>query len=597
MDRRTLIAIVLFVGLWWAYFFVRPMLFPPEVPPAETDAVAQVDAAGDGSADAAAAQQDGTDPDEPRTEPAPAPPPPSPAVQVPRETVPFQACEAAGTLTWDGGHLRGVELEEYEGPYEVTALYSYLFGLVTGGDTNWQPYGGDPGRQRLGTESARFFGMGSGGFDADAADVVIEKQADGSFVLRGTTRDGIEVTRTLSVNDVDTCVVQIEASWHNPTETDFEGRVWLQLHDDLPPLKSAYDHAFKPYWSLDDGSWNSYTYPQEGGWMGLYEPLDQATRYDGTVDWFGLSDGYFSVVAVPDGRNSGRLVLSPIETGEQIERDGETVDQVLYGHHYVIDGLAAGATVNESFTVYMGPNDTATLGTIHDTLYYLVDLGWFAFFGRPLLWLLELYHSFIGNWGLSIILLTFTIKLAFFPLTQMAYVSSQRMAALQPQLKVIREKYADNQEELNKQTMALFRENKVNPIGGCLPMLLQAPIWISLYRVLLTSVDLYHTEFLYLKDLSVADPYCILPLIVVGLMFLQQQLMPTSASMDPNQQRIMKFMPIFIGFLFFTFPSGLVLYIFVNTSLTIVQQWFIKRRYGSGGSNGPPASPAPAAAK
>jgi len=318
----------------------------------------------------------------------------------------------------------------------------------------------------------------------------------------------------------------------------------------------------------------------------MYDALEAPTRYDGTVDWFGLTDGYFSVVAVPEGDNAGRLVLSPIDTGEDVEVDGETRSRVLYGHHYVLGGLAAGATTTEAFTVYVGPNNTDVLTQIDDTLYYLVDLGWFAFFGRPLLWLLNLYYSFIGNWGLSIILLTFTIKLLFFPLTQMAYVSSQRMSALQPQLKEIREKFADNQEELNKRTMALFRENKVNPLGGCLPMLLQAPIWISLYRVLLTSVDLYHTEFLYLKDLSVADPYAVLPLVVMGLMWGQQQLMPTSPNMDPNQQRIMKFMPLFIGLLFFSFPSGLVLYIFVNTTLTIVQQWFIKRRFGNRSGNG-----------
>ena len=155
---------------------------------------------------------------------------------------------------------------------------------------------------------------------------------------------------------------------------------------------------------------------------------------------------------------------------------------------------------------------------------------------------------------------------------------NQRMAALQPQLKELREKYKDNQEELNQRTMALFRDNKVNPVGGCLPMIIQMPIWISLYRVLLTSVDLYHTEFLYLKDLSVADPYAILPLIVIGLMFAQQQFMPTG-NMDPAQARIMKLMPLVFGILFFSFPSGLVLYIFVNMLLTILQQWYIKRRF------------------
>jgi YidC/Oxa1 family membrane protein insertase len=186
-------------------------------------------------------------------------------------------------------------------------------------------------------------------------------------------------------------------------------------------------------------------------------------------------------------------------------------------------------------------------------------------------------------------LLTFTVKLVFFPLTQMAYISGQRMQALQPMMKDIREKYADNQEELNRRTMALFRENNVNPLGGCLPMIIQMPIWIALYRVLLTSVDLYHTEFLYLRDLSVADPYALLPLAVTGLMWVQQQMMPVG-NLDPAQARIMKFMPLIFGLLFFSFPSGLALYTFVNMLLTILQQWVIKRRFASV----KPASPAAA---
>lgn len=590
MDRRTVIAVVLMLGLWMGFMVLRPMIWPPEVP-TETDvpmadagaAIDATDSGSDGLADAG----DAPVTDGGSNEPAAAAP-----SAVPERSVDWSACGMDGTLTSEGGYLRSASLGAYEGPYDVTPIYMYVWGLVSGGETTWSPYGGPPGPQPLASERARLFGMGSGAYGTSAADVLIEERDDGTIVMRGTTVDGIRIERELSIKDLDTCLVEVKATWTNAGDADYDGAIWLQMHDDLPVAKSSYDHAPKPYWGIDDSS-SSYFYPQEGGMMGLYSELSQPTPYDGNVDWFGLTDGYFSVVAVPDGPNNGRLVLSPIQTGQTVTRTegGEAEALTLYGHHYVIDGLAAGATATETFTVYMGPNNTDVLSEIHPTLYYLVDLGWFAFFGRPLLWLLNLYYSFIGDWGLSIILLTFTIKLAFFPLTQMAYKSSQRMASLQPQLKEIREKFADNQEELNKRTMALFRENKVNPIGGCLPMLLQAPIWISLYRVLLTSVDLYHTEFLYLKDLSVADPYAILPLIVMGLMFAQQQLMPTSASMDPNQARIMKFMPLVIGFLFFTFPSGLVLYIFVNTTLTIIQQWFIKRRFGSGG-NGPPA-PAP----
>lgn len=576
MDRRTLLAIFAFIGVYYAYLFVIRPIVSPEPPP-DPSALVEQDPVEVPQGEAEPAQQEGEP--SPLESPVERPEPvaPRPTV-VPEREVPFSSCGASGRLVSEGGFLRDTSLDDFEAPYDVQPIYSYLLGLFTGGDSRWLPYGEPPGNQVVATEHARFLGMGSGGLNAPSADTLIEEQGE-TVVLRGTTADGIQVRRSLSFNKGDPCVVQVEVEWSNPSSTPFDGMVWLNLHEKLPDEVTAYDHIPKPYWSVD-GSWNSYTYPKTGGYLGLYSELEKPERQDGKVDWFGLSDGYFSVVLVPDAlsRNRGRLVVSPLEVGE---------DEPLYGHHYIVDKLGAGESVTQRFTLYIGPNDSDLLAAVHPTLYYVVDLGWFAFFGRPLLWLMHLYYGWVGNWGLAIILLTFTIKLLFFPLTQMAFTSSQRMAALQPQLKELREKYKDNQEQLNQRTMALFRENKVNPVGGCLPMIIQMPIWISLYRVLLTSVDLYHTEFLYLKDLSVADPYAILPFIVVGLMFAQQQFMPTG-NMDPAQARIMKLMPLVFGILFFSFPSGLVLYIFVNMLLTILQQWYIKRRFKTVN----PASPA-----
>jgi len=565
MDRRTLLAVFAFIGVFYVYTLVIKPVVAPEPPPAAP--------AVEGAADAGPASTAPLDQAPAGTPVDPAPEPPAPVVPpapvLPEREVAVKSCGASGQLVSRGGYLRSTTLDDFEAPYDVQPIYSYVLGLFTGGSATWRPYGEPPGPQPIATEHARFLGVGSGPLVASSPDVLIDEGED-QLTLRGQTADGIVVERTLRLDQGDPCTIAVSVTWSNPGDSAFEGPVWLHLHEKLPDEVTAYDHIPKPYWSVD-GAWNSYFYPKTGGYLGLYRQLEKPERQDGAVDWFGLSDGYFSAVIVPDPltRHRGRLVVSPLDVGG---------DEPLFGHHYVVDGLGAGETVTESFIFYIGPNDTAVLSAVHPTLYYLVDLGWFAFFGRPLLWLLHLFYWMVPNWGLAIILLTFTVKLVFFPLTQMAFVSSQRMAALQPQLKEIREKLSDNQEELNRATMALFRDNKVNPIGGCLPMIIQMPIWISLYRVLLTSVDLYHTEFLYLKDLSVADPYAILPLIVVGLMFAQQQFMPTG-NMDPAQARIMKFMPLIFGVLFFTFPSGLVLYIFVNMLLTILQQWFIKRRF------------------
>ena len=154
------------------------------------------------------------------------------------------------------------------------------------------------------------------------------------------------------------------------------------------------------------------------------------------------------------------------------------------------------------------------------------------------------------------------------------------MKAIQPQLNEIREKYKDDQQKQQQETMALFKEHKVNPLGGCLPMLIQMPVWFALYSVLLYSADLYHTEFLYLKDLSAPDPYCVLPVLVIVVMMLQQRFTPTG-NMDPAQARMIKMMPLFFGIFWFMFPSGLVVYVFINTLVSILQQWWIRRSFRS----------------
>jgi len=182
----------------------------------------------------------------------------------------------------------------------------------------------------------------------------------------------------------------------------------------------------------------------------------------------------------------------------------------------------------------------------------------------------------VVNWGVAIILLTVVVKIILFPLMQKQFVSSKRMQALQPELKELKERYKDNREMQTQMTMKLFREHQVNPMGGCLPMLIQMPVWFALYNVMLFSVEIYNTSFLYLQDLTQIDPYGFLPLLVSILMFFQQKMMPMG-NMDPMQQKMMRLMPVMFGVFMFSFPSGLVLYFSVNNTLTILQQWFIYR--------------------
>jgi YidC/Oxa1 family membrane protein insertase len=297
----------------------------------------------------------------------------------------------------------------------------------------------------------------------------------------------------------------------------------------------------------------------------LEDGVGAGMAFNGEPSWLGITDRYFLAALVPND-SGGRVVVQTTET--------------YGGSYYLFENseLRTGDAFTGSFDVYAGPKDLERLEEAGSGLDKAVRFGWFGFFARILLTLLEMFHSVVGNWGLSIIALTLFVKALFFPLTQKAFLSAKKMQALQPQLKEIREKYADNKELQSRETMEMFKAHEVNPLGGCLPTLIQLPVWIALYNVLLFSVQLYHTEFLYLKDLSAPDPTGIMPVVVGILMFFQQRMTPMTG-MDPMQAKMMRLMPLIFVVFIFSFPSGLAVYIFMNSGLTVIQQWFIHRNY------------------
>jgi YidC/Oxa1 family membrane protein insertase len=288
-------------------------------------------------------------------------------------------------------------------------------------------------------------------------------------------------------------------------------------------------------------------------------------RFSGPVDWFGMGNKYFMSVLLPEDTSGGEWVIDRLK------------DDRIGSFMRLTQPLDAGANREVRFRGYFGPKDIDITTPVGNNLEASVEFGIFGLFAKILLVMLKFFHGLVGNWGVAIILLTMSIKAVFFPLMQKQFVSSKRMQAIQPQLKELKEKYKDNQQLQTQMTMQLFKENNVNPMSGCLPMIIQMPVWFALYNVMLYSVEIYGTQFLYLKDLTEADPTGALPLLVTVLMVLQQKLMPMG-SMDPMQQKMMRLMPVMFGIFMFTFPSGLVLYFSVNNVLTIAQQWFIYRK-------------------
>lgn len=226
-----------------------------------------------------------------------------------------------------------------------------------------------------------------------------------------------------------------------------------------------------------------------------------------------------------------------------------------------------------SMPLFIGPQEYSTLLNTAPNLDLTKDYGWVYIFATPLFWLLVKIFTFVKNWGLAIILLTIFVKIVLYPLTRASYISMAKMKVLAPKVELIKSKYKDNKLGFQKELMDLYKREKVNPIGGCLPMLLQIPVFIGLYWALLSSVELRQAQFLWIKDLSNSDPYFILPVILAITMFLQTYLNPPVT--DPLQAKMMRIMPIMFSVMFFFFPAGLVLYWLINNVLSMAQQWYI----------------------
>ena len=240
--------------------------------------------------------------------------------------------------------------------------------------------------------------------------------------------------------------------------------------------------------------------------------------------------------------------------------------------------VASGAQGTVGADLYVGPKEQDRLKQKAEGFILTVDYGWLTVIATPLFWVLRLIHNFIGNWGWAIVLVTILVKLAFYPLSAAQYKSMAKMKKLQPRLQTLKERYADDKTKFNQAMMELYKKEKVNPMGGCLPIVIQIPVFIALYWVLLESVELRQAPWaLWINDLSVKDPYFVLPILMGGSMLAQHFLNP--APLDDMQRKIMLAMPIAFTFLFLYFPAGLVLYWLVNNVLSITQQWYITKAH------------------
>lgn len=285
--------------------------------------------------------------------------------------------------------------------------------------------------------------------------------------------------------------------------------------------------------------------------------------------WVGMLQHYFVAAWLPKDK-----VQREIYT-KRVEGNLYSVGVIL-----PVGAVAPGQSTKISVPLYAGPAQTS-LDKIAPGLGLTVDYGILTIISSPLFWVLSFLQGWVHNWGVAIILLTVLIKLAFFPLSAASYHSMAKMRVVAPKLEKIKQQYGDDKERLHKAMMELYKTEKINPVGGCLPMLIQIPVFIALYWAILASVELRYAPFFgWITDLSAADPYYILPLIMGASMIIQTKLNPTPP--DPLQAKLMQIMPIVFSIVFFFFPAGLVLYSIVNNVLSIAQQWYITRNLEAG---------------
>ncbi len=281
--------------------------------------------------------------------------------------------------------------------------------------------------------------------------------------------------------------------------------------------------------------------------------------------WVAMMQHYFATAWVPPAD----------ETNQLYSRDSNGIGFMGFRGPETV--VAAGQTKDLDSVLWIGPKLQDAMEKVAPNLDLTIDYGWLWFIAKPMFQLLQFLHGIVGNWGVAIILITFIVKGILYPLTKAQYTSMAKMRMLQPKLQAMRERLGDDRQRMSQEMMELYKKEKVNPLGGCLPLILQMPIFIALYWTLMESVELRHAPFiLWIHDLSAPDPYYILPLLMGVSMFFLQKLSP-SAVTDPIQQKVMNFMPVMFTVFFLWFPSGLVLYWLVSNCVTIIQQQIIYR--------------------
>ncbi len=479
--------------------------------------------------------------------------------EAPRESTPETGQVAKGARAMVRTDVLEVEIDANGGDLRGVSLLAYREGEAT----VLKLLGEQAGRNYI--AQSGFVGSGLPShktqYEVVPGDYTLKLGQDELRVAMKAVVDGVEVVKTYIFRR-GSYVVDVDYAVHNGSQGTVEGYPYYQFvrHGQAPEGESAMIHTFTgPAVYTEQGKFQKVSFEDIA--KGKQEHVKEANN-----GWIGMVQHHFV---------SAWLTTDPADTSKR-EFYTRDLGNGEYSAGLILPAVKVepGETKQTTVRLYTGPQRLEKIKQLAPGLEYVVDYGWLTVLAYPLFVLLNWLHKMVANWGVAIILLTVLIKLAFYPLSAASYKSMAQMRKLGPRLQKLKELYGDDRQKLHEAMMKIYKEEKINPLGGCLPIVVQIPVFIALYWVLLGAVELRQAPFaLWITDLSQSDPYYVLPLVMAATMFIQQKLSPTPP--DPVQAKVMMMMPIVFSVFFFFFPAGLVLYWLVNNVLSILQQWRI----------------------
>ncbi|MBI3752938.1 MAG: membrane protein insertase YidC [Deltaproteobacteria bacterium] len=387
-------------------------------------------------------------------------------------------------------------------------------------------------------------------FKPSKASISLNPGQKEELVFTRQSPDGIKIEKKYIIS-ADTYSIQAETTISNTSAAPFDGQLSFGLAASVKFLEKRGGSSHKGPIIYSDGK------------VLTKDIKEGEETLTGRIGWSGLEDMYFISAIIP-------------KKVENAKWSTATTRDLVKVTAAVPLKLAPNANASIGYSAYLGPKEMDVLTAQGVHLEDAIHLGWFTFLAKPLLVAMNFLYIYIPNHGLVIILLTVIIKILFYPLTKKGLDSMKEMQRIQPQVVALRERYKDDKEKMNRELMELYKRYKINPLGGCLPMILQIPVFIALYNVLGAAIELRHAPFaLWIHDLSAKDPYYVTPILMGATMLIQQKMTPSA--MDPAQAKMMLIMPVVFTFMFLNFPSGLVIYWLVNNVLSIAQQYYIQK--------------------